>query len=174
MTPLDFRLIAIPFFSLIGLHCSQFIEAVKRIEEVFSDMRHTSRYLLSTSSFNQQVTKISGSFYNQVDDHLLKASASSFIMFSLRQANVQSALHTNAFQTVITNSNVYVKVKNVYPLYDDAAVINVSYKIKHLLIVSYFTHRAHSLALECVILPTSSPIKQQFMIGPQNCDLLLE
>lgn len=126
MTPLDFRLIAIPFFRLISVHCDYSTEALKRIQKVFRGMRHTSKYLLSTSSFNQQVNKFIGSFHTEVDYHMITSSISSFIVYVIRQSDINSVFHTNAFQMIVPGSNIYETVKNVYPLHNNASVINVS------------------------------------------------
>lgn len=126
MTPLDFRLIAIPFFRLIDVHCQNYMETIKRIQEAFRTMRHTSRHLLSTASFSQQVNKFIGTFYMEIDYHMISSSISNSIMFSLRQSNVYSALHTNAIQTTVPGSNIYRTMKNIYPINDNASVINVS------------------------------------------------
>lgn len=126
MTPLDFRLIGIPFFRLIGAHCEVSMEAMKSVQGAFRRTQYVSKSLLTTSSFDQQLIKVIGSFRFQVEIQALKASTSSFIVFSLRQSNVYSAFKTNTFQTTVPGSNVYDKIKNIYPLYENASVINVS------------------------------------------------
>lgn len=126
MTPLDFRLTAVLFFRLLNIHCDYIIEAIERIQEVFRTKRYTNRYLLSTSSFNQQVIKFIGTFHTEIDLSMISSITGSFIISSIRESNVYSALHTNAIQMTVPGSNIYRAVKNMYPIHDNASVSNVS------------------------------------------------
>jgi hypothetical protein len=126
ITPLDFRLIAVPVFRLIAVQCEFFKANIDSIRDVISSERLVSSRVLSEATFDGQVKTIHEKFNAYMVATVVSSYYGKLIMLIIRLGGFASAINTNIFQMSVPGSDEYQYFNNFYPIHDNATSVNVS------------------------------------------------
>lgn len=99
---------------------------VEFFRNVSLDYPLISPKIISRQSLRSQTDSIIRKFKALAQTVPLANSGVQFIMMVIRQGRIISAVHTNAFQLSMPESDQYETINNFYPHYDNASYNNVS------------------------------------------------
>ena len=128
MTPLDFRLTAAVVFRLFALECATLAAAVDEVLKSFLAEQLVSSLVLRQASLNNQSNALFEKLMALLQSELASSQAGELFIVTIRQSRLYSALHTNAFLSIVPESDQPKVVNNYYPLRDNASYATVSRK----------------------------------------------
>ena len=127
LTPLDFRLTAAAQFRLLKAMCSMTTDGVNFLEKNTLIYALVSGKTMSRQSIDSQLNTAVAKLNALIEMSLLSSRAPQLIMLIIKQARINSALHTDAFHFSVPGSDQYEAVSNFYPRHDNASYNNVSW-----------------------------------------------
>jgi hypothetical protein len=126
LTPLDFRLTAAAQFRLLKAMCAITTRGVNFLRKTSLEYLLVNGKTISRQSVTAQMEITIRRFNALVEMLLLSSRAPQLIIVAIRQARINSAVHTDAFHLSVPGSDHYEAISNFYPRYDNVSYNNVS------------------------------------------------